>query len=119
MHYEAAFICEVHPCQILLHRHVLGLLKERSVDLPLSSCTHLNSLLSPHSQFLMPGLVDTHIHAPQYMFTGTGYDQQLLEWLEKYTFPTEAKFKSVEVAKHVYPLVVVGNAYVTVLVWFR
>ena len=66
----------------------------------------------------MPGLVDTHIHAPQYVFTGTGYDQQLLEWLKKYTFPTEAKFKDVEMAKLVYPLVVVGNAYVTALLCF-
>ena len=38
------------------------------------------------SQFLMPGFVDTHIHAPQYRFTGTGFDKQLLEWLETYTF---------------------------------
>ena len=67
----------------------------------------------------MPGLVDTHIHAPQYKFTGTGYDRQLLDWLKQYTFPIEAKFKSVEEAKHIYPLVVVGNPYVTTLVYFQ
>ena len=32
-------------------------------------------------------------HAPQFSFTGTGYDLQLLEWLTTYTFPAEAKFK--------------------------
>ena len=31
------------------------------------------------NQFLIPGFVDTHIHAPQYVFTGTGYDRTLLE----------------------------------------
>ena len=65
-------------------------------------------LLTP-SQFLMPGLVDTHIHAPQYMNSGTGYDRQLLDWLQTYTYPTEARFKNVELAKQVYPLVVVSN----------
>lgn len=55
----------------------------------------------------MPGFVDTHIHAPQYKFTGTGYDLQLLEWLDKYTFPTEAKFSDVRLASKVYQSVVV------------
>ncbi|KAJ3380349.1 hypothetical protein HDU92_006047 [Lobulomyces angularis] len=45
------------------------------------------------NQFILPGFVDTHIHAPQYVFTGTGYDVGLLEWLEKYTFPKESEFK--------------------------
>ena len=57
----------------------------------------------------MPGFVDTHIHAPQYRFTGTGYDLQLLDWLEKYTFPTEAKFEDVSIAQEVYPHVVVRH----------
>jgi guanine deaminase len=61
--------------------------------------------LSP-TQFLIPGFVDTHIHAPQYSFTGTGYDKPLLEWLETYTFPQESKFKSVEHAKNCYEKVV-------------
>ena len=59
----------------------------------------------------MPGLVDTHIHAPQYVNSGVGYDRQLLEWLDIYTFPTEAKFKDIEVAKDVYPKVVVCHYY--------
>ena len=57
----------------------------------------------------MPGLVDTHIHAPQYCNTGTGYDLQLLDWLDKYTFPTEAKFTDLEFARDVYSKVVVSD----------
>ena len=56
----------------------------------------------------MPGLVDTHIHAPQYVNSGTGYDRQLLDWLQRYTFPTEASFQDVKVAQNVYPKAVVS-----------
>ncbi|KAF5391284.1 hypothetical protein D9757_001998 [Collybiopsis confluens] len=60
-------------------------------------------------QFLMPGFVDTHTreqHAPQVPNLGTGYQYELLDWLEKFTFPLEAKFKDVEFAKNTYPSVV-------------
>ena len=57
----------------------------------------------------MPGLIDTHIHAPQYAFTGTGYDGSVVEWLMKYTFPIEAKFKDINLAHNVYRKVVVRN----------
>ena len=40
---------------------------------------------------LMPGFIDAHIHYPQVEIIGS-YGAQLLEWLHKYTFPTEAKF---------------------------
>lgn len=60
------------------------------------------------SEFFMPGLVDTHIHAPQYSFTGTRVDLPLLQWLTTYTFPTEAKFKDSDFAEEVYTRVVVS-----------
>ncbi|XP_061189720.1 guanine deaminase-like [Saccostrea echinata] len=56
--------------------------------------------------FLMPGMIDTHIHAPQYPNAGKGLDRGLLEWLTTYTFPTEAKFKDLEFAKSAYNRVV-------------
>ena len=40
---------------------------------------------------LMPGFVDAHIHYPQVEIIGS-YGAQLLEWLNKYTFPAEARF---------------------------
>lgn len=47
-----------------------------------------------------PGFIDTHIHFPQ---TGmiAAYGEQLLEWLSKYTFPTERKFKDKDYAQQV------------------
>ncbi|MFG0413579.1 guanine deaminase [Ectopseudomonas khazarica] len=40
---------------------------------------------------ITPGFIDTHIHYPQ---TGmiASYGEQLLDWLETYTFPTEQQF---------------------------
>jgi guanine deaminase len=34
------------------------------------------------TQFLVPGLVDTHIHAPQFSYAGTATDVPLMQWLE-------------------------------------
>lgn len=56
----------------------------------------------------MPGMVDTHIHASQYSYTGTALDLPLLEWLNTYTFPVEAKYKDLDFANNVYTKVVVS-----------
>lgn len=45
----------------------------------------------PAGQVLLPGFVDVHVHAPQYSYTGTATDLPLMEWLERYTFPTERR----------------------------
>lgn len=53
-------------------------------------------------QILIPGLVDLHVHAPQYAFRGLGMDLELLEWLNTNTFPEEAKYADLEYAKQAY-----------------
>ncbi|KAJ2315289.1 hypothetical protein H4S02_004593 [Coemansia sp. RSA 2611] len=53
-------------------------------------------------QFLMPGLIDTHTHAPQFTFLGLGHDLPLMDWLEKYTFKHESQFKDPELARTFY-----------------
>ncbi|MET0279602.1 MAG: guanine deaminase [Steroidobacteraceae bacterium] len=42
-------------------------------------------------RLLMPGFIDTHIHFPQLDVIGSG-GMQLLDWLNDYTFPEEARF---------------------------
>ena len=44
---------------------------------------------------IMPGFIDAHIHYPQVEIIGS-YGEQLLQWLNKYTFPTEAKFNNAD-----------------------
>jgi len=41
---------------------------------------------------IAPGFIDCHIHYPQTEMIAA-YGEQLLEWLETYTFPTETQFK--------------------------
>ena len=55
---------------------------------------------------IIPGLVDMHLHAPQYMFIGLHMDLKLLDWLNKYTFPAEAKYKDIRFAKKAYDIFV-------------
>ncbi|SPL70730.1 guanine deaminase [Acinetobacter stercoris] len=43
-------------------------------------------------QLIVPGFIDSHIHFPQTEMVGA-YGEQLLEWLNTYTFPTEIQFK--------------------------
>ncbi len=46
--------------------------------------------LRPH--ILFPGLVDTHAHVPQLPICGV-HPESLLEWLRKWTFPLERRFR--------------------------
>lgn len=51
---------------------------------------------------LLPGLVDLHIHAPQWPQLGTGLDLPLERWLFEYTFPLEARYADIEFAAAVW-----------------
>ena len=46
----------------------------------------------PPGDFLIPGFIDTHNHAPQWPMRGLGQGLHILDWLEKITFPHEARF---------------------------
>lgn len=68
-----------------------------------------NTLTEKHltnTQFIMPGFIDCHIHAPQMPNIGLGLDKPLLEWLEEYTFPLESKYIDNEFAMKTYKKVV-------------
>ena len=51
-------------------------------------------------RLVLPGFVDTHIHYPQTEMIAA-YGEQLLEWLETYTFPTELKFRDKAYARSI------------------
>ena len=55
-------------------------------------------------KLIIPGMVDLHIHAPQYAFRGMGMDYELMEWLNTHTFPEEAKYKDADYAKKAYTI---------------
>ncbi|BBM67163.1 guanine deaminase [Vibrio alfacsensis] len=53
-------------------------------------------------QYLLPGLVDLHCHAPQWPQAGKGLDLPLYDWLQNYTFPLENRYTDLDFAKEVY-----------------
>lgn len=55
-------------------------------------------------RLIVPGMVDLHIHGPQYTFRGTGMDLELMDWLQQQAFPEEARFESRDYAKKAYEI---------------
>ena len=53
---------------------------------------------------IFPGMVDLHVHAPQYAFRGMCMDLELMDWLNRYTFPEEEKYENLEYAEKAYSI---------------
>lgn len=51
---------------------------------------------------VIPGLVDLHLHAPQYGYRALGMDLELLDWLNINTFPQEARYADLSYAEKGY-----------------
>jgi 5-methylthioadenosine/S-adenosylhomocysteine deaminase len=51
------------------------------------------------NQIVLPGLVNTHTHAPMVMYRGLADDLALMDWLQKYIFPAEARTVSPEMVR--------------------
>lgn len=69
-------------------------------------------------QYLLPGFIDLHVHAPQWAQSGTALDIPLYDWLNMYTFPLESKFADLDFAEKVYDDLVstlLANGTTTVL----
>ena len=56
------------------------------------------------NSLIIPGLVDLHLHAPQYAFRGMHMDLELLDWLNTVTFPEEARYQDPSYAKKAYSI---------------
>ena len=85
---QAYVVCENGVC-----RGVFDEIPAEYADLPVED--HGDCLI-------FPGLVDMHLHAPQFAFRGTGMDLELLDWLQSYTFPEESKYADLEYAAKAY-----------------
>lgn len=61
-------------------------------------------LLDYSGKLIIPGMIDLHIHAPQFAFRGMHMDEELLDWLKKYTFIEESRYEDEEYARKAYSL---------------
>ena len=58
-----------------------------------SDVSQYENIIDHRGKLIIPGFIDTHIHYPQTQMIAA-YGEQLLKWLETYTFPTERQFKN-------------------------
>lgn len=68
--------------------HVIKVGHRTDVELTLPEGTEI---IDHSGNMIVPGFIDTHIHFPQLDMIAS-FGEQLLDWLNKYTFPEEAKF---------------------------
>ena len=103
-------ICQtLHPKELDLHENayavcvdgvskgVFDTLPEEYTSLP---------LYDYGDTLIFPGMVDLHVHAPQYAFRGMCMDLELMEWLNQYTFPEEEKYDDLNYAEKAYGMFV-------------
>ena len=91
--FEGAFAV----CVDGLSKGIFNTLPEEYAQLPLYDCG---------DSLIFPGMVDLHVHAPQYAFRGMCMDLELMDWLNRYTFPEEEKYEDLEYAEKAYGMFV-------------
>ena len=91
---NAYLVCENGVC-----RGVFDALPPQYANLPLQDYG---------DKLIIPGMVDLHLHAPQYAFRGMCMDLELMDWLNRYTFPEEEKYEDLGYAEKAYSLFVEG-----------
>lgn len=67
---------------------------------PLGELPADTPIVDYRGKLIVPGFIDCHVHFPQLDIIGS-YGAQLLDWLNQYAFPAEAKFADPEHAREV------------------
>jgi guanine deaminase len=63
----------------------------------------VSPIIIPRGSFLLPAFCDLHLHAPQFLYQGTGLHLPLMQWLDEYAFKAEERLDSdTALAKKVY-----------------
>jgi 5-methylthioadenosine/S-adenosylhomocysteine deaminase len=72
-----------------------------AVDTPEAIARQFTAIetIDARADVVLPGLINTHTHAPMVMYRGLADDLALMDWLQKYIFPAEAKTVSPEMVR--------------------
>jgi guanine deaminase len=81
----------VEDGRVLEAGHAPALLQQLDSSVPVSDYT---------GKIILPGFIDCHVHFPQLDIIAS-YGEQLLDWLNRYAFPVEAKFEDEDHAREV------------------
>ncbi|MFH1880266.1 MAG: guanine deaminase, partial [Bacillota bacterium] len=65
---------------------------------------HHLPLIDYGGRLVTPGVYDLHLHAPQMAYRGMGMDLELIDWLNAYAYPEEAKYADLDYAGRAYAL---------------
>ena len=68
-----------------------GRIAEVGPVLPGTRRPSAREVIDATGKVVLPGLINTHTHAPMVLFRGLADDLALKEWLENYIFPAEAR----------------------------
>jgi len=68
-------------------------------DAEIEARYHGRDVLDAGAGIVLPGLINAHTHAPMVLFRGIADDLKLMDWLQKYIFPAEAKNVTAEFVK--------------------
>ena len=88
---DAYVVCEGGLC-----RGIFDTIPDKYLGMEIIDCA---------GKLIIPGLVDLHTHAPQFAYRGTGMDEELMGWLERYAFPEESRYADTGYAARAYGIV--------------
>src|SRR5438876_3416191 len=57
----------------------------------IAAAYHGKETINARGMAVLPGFVNTHTHVPMVLFRGIADDRDLMDWLQHYIFPAEAK----------------------------
>ena len=93
---SARWIIPVRPAQTALEYHSLVMQDDQIIDILPTSLARQRYEEAEEEDLLqhalLPGLINTHSHAPMTLFRGLADDKPLMVWLEQHIWPAEARW---------------------------
>ncbi|MCH9697443.1 MAG: TRZ/ATZ family hydrolase [Gammaproteobacteria bacterium] len=95
---HAGWIVPVIPENTVYHQHSIALADGCIVDIvPWKQAVeqfHAQATIELRQHCLMPGLINTHTHAPMSLMRGIADDLKLMDWLQNHIWPLEQQWVS-------------------------